>query len=303
MNFQELTGSEASPQVPINENFETIEHASVYGKRQPDTTALTWAYYGGRWSGYSVAEGTLTLTDAATNYVVVLRSTGAISVSTTSTNWDATTTYARVYKITTSGGVVTATEDHRAGLYGVHGSSTPATATGTAGRHSVWVAAAAMRPSATGGCASLATIASAANQPDIATLNFDATTQEFAQFSIAMPKSWDEGTLTYKAVWSHAAAAAFTVVWSLQAVAISNDDAIAVAFGTAQTVVDTGGTTNDLYVSPESSAITVAGTPAAEDVVHFRVARETDDSSQSLDVDARLHGIILYMTTDAENDA
>jgi len=304
MNFQELTGSEASPQVPINENFESIDYSSVYGKRQPaPTSGLSWGYYGGRWSGFSVTAGTLTLTDASTNYVVVQRSDGAISTSTSATNWNATTTYARVYLLTTAGGVVTAEQDHRAGLYGVHGASTPATATGTAGRHSIWVSAAAMRPSATGGCASLATIASAANQPDISTLNFDATTAEYAQFSIAMPKSWNEGTVTYKSVWSHAAATSFTVVFSLQAVAISNDDAIAVAFGTAQTVVDTGGTTNDLYVSPESSAITIAGTPAAEDVVHFRVARETDDSSQSLDVDARLHGIILYITTDAETDA
>ena len=35
------------------------------------------------------------------------------------------------------------------------------------GRHAVYVPAAAMTPSATGGCAALATIASAANQPDI----------------------------------------------------------------------------------------------------------------------------------------
>jgi hypothetical protein len=300
MNFEDINAS-ASPEVQMNGNFLTIEYSSVYGKRRPVTTGLTWGYYGGRWGGFAVAEGTLALTNTATNYVVVLRSSGAISVSTSSTNWDATSTYARVYKLTTAGGVVTAEEDHRAGASGIHGPS--GSGSGSIGRHAVWVSAAAMRPSATGGCAALAVIASAANQPDIATLDFDATTQEFAQFSIAMPKSWNEGTLTYKPVWSHAAAASFTVVWSLQAVAISNDDTIAVAFGTAQSVVDTGGTTNDLYVGPESSAMTVGGSPAAEDVVHFRVARETDDSSQSLNVDGRLHGIILYMTTDAETDA
>jgi hypothetical protein len=300
MNFQDIDAS-ASPEVQVNENFETIDYSSVYGKRQPVTTGLTWGYYGGRWGGNAITESTLSLTNAATNYIVVARSTGVISVSTSATNWNDTANYACVYKLTTAGSVVTATEDHRAGPYGVHGTVTSAAS--TAGRHAVWVSAAAMRPSASGGCASLATIASAANQPDISTLDFDAVTQEFAQFSIAMPKSWDEGTVTFKAIWSHAAASAYTAVWSLQAVAVSNDDAIAVAYGTSQTVVDTGGTTNDVYVSPESSAITIAGTPASEDMVFFRLARETDDSSQSLDVDARLHGVVLYITTNADTDA
>lgn len=175
---------------------------------------------------------------------------------------------------------------------------------GTAGRHAIYIAAASMIPSATGGCASLATIASAANQPDISTLDFDATTQEYAQFGIVMPKSWNEGTVTFKAHWSHAATVTnFGVVWDLQALAVSDDDAIAQAFGTAQTSTDTGGTTNDLYASPESSAITVAGTPAAEDMVFFRLSRVTGDGSDTMAIDARLHGITLYITTDAENDA
>ena len=120
MNLQPINAS-ASPEVQINENFETIEFASVYGKRQPATTGLTWGYYGGRWGGFAVADGTLTLTNASDNYVVVLRSSGAVSTSTVTTNWNNTTAYARVYKITTAGGVVTAVEDHRAGPNGVHG--------------------------------------------------------------------------------------------------------------------------------------------------------------------------------------
>ena len=172
------------------------------------------------------------------------------------------------------------------------------------GRHAIWIAAAAITPSAAGGCAALATIASAANQPDIQTLDFDATTQEYAQFSITMPESWDEGTVTFEPVWSHAATTTnFGVVWDLQAVAVSNDDAIATAFGTAQTSTDTGGTTNDLYKGPESSAITVGGSPASGDTVFFRLSRVTGNGSDTMAVDARLHGITLYITTNAGNDA
>jgi hypothetical protein len=174
----------------------------------------------------------------------------------------------------------------------------------TAGRHAIPIMAGAMRPSVTGGCASLAAVASAANQPDIVSLDFDPTTQEYAQFSIPMPKSWNEGTITFAPIWSHAATVTnFGVVWDLQAVAVSNDDAIAVAFGTAQTSTDTGGTTNDAYIGPESSAITVAGSPAAEDLVLFRLSRVTGNGSDTMAIDARLHGIVVYITTDAETDA
>lgn len=173
-----------------------------------------------------------------------------------------------------------------------------------AGRHQISILAKDMRPSAAGGCAALATIVSAANQPDISTLDFDTTTQEYAQFCVPMPKRWNEGTVTFKPIWSHAATTVnFGVVWDLQAIALSDDDAIAQAFGTAQTSTDTGGTTNDLYVGPESAAITVAGTPAAEDVVMFRISRVTGNAGDTLGIDARLHGIKLYITTDAENDA
>ena len=122
MNLQPINAS-ASPEVGMNENFETLEHQAVYGKRHPVTTGLTWGYCGGRWGGFSVAAATLALTGAATNYVVVEIATGAISVATTSTNWDDAANYLRVYKLTTDASAVTAIEDHRAGPLGVHGGS------------------------------------------------------------------------------------------------------------------------------------------------------------------------------------
>lgn len=119
MTILQSINASASPEVQMNENFESIEWSAVFGKRQPVTTGLTWGYYGGRWGGVSITAGTLSLTNAATNYVVVERSTGTISVSTASTNWDDSLRYARVYKLTTAGSVVTVEEDHRAGPYGV----------------------------------------------------------------------------------------------------------------------------------------------------------------------------------------
>lgn len=112
---------QANSQAIVNRNFETLSHQQVYGLRQSATTALTWGYYGGRWGGFSVVDGTLSLTNSATNYIVVAIATGVISVSTSNTNWNNATDYVRVYQLTTSGGVVTAVQDHRAGPGGIFG--------------------------------------------------------------------------------------------------------------------------------------------------------------------------------------
>ena len=142
------------------------------------------------------------------------------------------------------------------------------------------------------------------NKNMIRTLDYDTATQEFAQFEIAMPKSWNEGTVTFVPIWSHAATTTnFGVVWALQAVARSDDDAMDVAFGTEQVVVEVGGTTNDLYIGAESPAITIAGTPAENDVVLFQVKRNPAHASDNMAIDARLHVVRLFHTTNAGNDA
>lgn len=125
--MQQLTSGQANAEVPVNRNFQTLEHQQVYGQRQSAHSGLTWAYYGGRWGGFSVADGTLTLTDAATNYVVVAIATGVISASTATTNWNDSANYARVYRITTTAGAVSNNSgsdfDYRAGPGGAHGGS------------------------------------------------------------------------------------------------------------------------------------------------------------------------------------
>ena len=126
MTLQTLAAAQASAEVPINENFESLDGLAIYGKRHPASTGLTWGYYGGRWGGTAIADGTLALTNTATNYLTVARSTGTISTSTAATAWNDTVTNARVYKLTTAGGVVTATEDHRCGPHGVLGQAVDA---------------------------------------------------------------------------------------------------------------------------------------------------------------------------------
>lgn len=170
------------------------------------------------------------------------------------------------------------------------------------GKQSVWIPANTMAARSTAG-AGTGSLEMSTNKNMVATLDFDPSTQEFAQFDIRMPKSWNESTVTFVPVWSHPATATnFGVVWGLDAVAISDDDTLDAAFGTAQTSTDVGGTTNDAYQGPESSAITIAGAPAAGDLVQFRIHRDPANASDTMAVDARLHGILLLYTNDTSND-
>lgn len=137
------------------------------------------------------------------------------------------------------------------------------------------------------------------------TLDFDASTVERAQFHVAMPKSWDHTTtLTAKFFWSHAAASSFALIWGIRALALSDNDPVgSTAFGTAQTATDSGGTTNDLFVTPATAAMTPGGTPAAEDVLVFEVYRDATAGGDTLNVDARLHGVLITYTLDLTTDA
>lgn len=119
--LQQIAASQSSPERPINENFRATEHQATYGQDPTTTAALTWGYLGGRWGGFPITAGTVTLTGSTTNYLVVASGTGALSTSTATTNWNDSANYGRVYKITTSAGAVTAFEDHRGGPLGIHG--------------------------------------------------------------------------------------------------------------------------------------------------------------------------------------
>jgi hypothetical protein len=285
-----------------NALFDAASPAMLYGRDDAATAGLNWGYIGGRWGGAAIASATLALSANATNYVVVKISDGTVSVSTSNTHWNDTTTYARAYEVITGASTVTDYQDNRAGPYGTINAA--ATAQSPVGLHAVYVSAGAIAPSFTGGCATLATIASGANKPDIVTLDFDKDTVEYAQFGVVMPKSWNEGTLTAEVLWSHTTTTVnFGVVWQVQAVAVSDNEAIAASYGTPQQVADTGGTADRLYHSAATPAITVGGSPAAEDMVFFRVSRLATDGSDTLAIDARLHGIVLKISTDQATDA
>jgi hypothetical protein len=144
-----------------------------------------------------------------------------------------------------------------------------------AGKETIWVPAISMYPNTTNGAE--AAQVELSNGPELKVLDFDKDSDEFAQFAVAFPKSWNEGTVTFQAFFT--------------------------AFGTqvVATAKAHSGTSNDLDVAAESGAVTIAGSPSTDEYVFFQVSR--DVSADDLNADARLLGIKLFFTTDAANDA
>jgi len=150
-----------------------------------------------------------------------------------------------------------------------------------------------INPTATGGSAVLATVAVAADQPDVTSLDFNQTTAEHVQLRHVFEDIGQIGNVSFQFLWSHAAATSFGLAMNAKGVAVSNDGALGVAFGTARKIVDTGGTTNDHYLTERTGFVQVA-TPVDSDLVVFDLFRDPVDGADDLDVDARLQGVIMH---------
>ena len=170
-----------------------------------------------------------------------------------------------------------------------------------AGKETIWVPANAMYPNSTNGAE--ANQVELSNGPELKVLDFDKDSDEFAQFAVAFPKSWNAGTVTFQAFFTATSTDTGTTAWGLSAVALADNGDLNTAFGTqvVATAKAHSGTSNDLDVAAESGAVTIAGSPGADEYVFFQVSR--DVSADDLNADARLLGIKLFFTTSAANDA
>ena len=171
------------------------------------------------------------------------------------------------------------------------------------GKRTVNIPASSMLARTTNGAAS-STEELATNDVMVRFFAFDATTSEAVQsVPIRMPKSWNEGAVQVEFLWRHPATTVnFGVVWAARATAFSNDDALDAAWGSAQQVADTGGTTADAYFTAFTSDLTIGGTPAAGDVVIFEFYRIPTDGSDTMAVDAHLISVTITYTIDAAKD-
>lgn len=117
-NLDLILQAQASKEVTSNGLSDAASPAMTYGRRQSTCRGRTWGFYGGNVTLSSgtmsqIANGTLTLTASATNYIVANKATGAVSFSTATTNWNDSANYWRLYSVVVGAATVTSYIDSR----------------------------------------------------------------------------------------------------------------------------------------------------------------------------------------------
>lgn len=163
------------------------------------------------------------------------------------------------------------------------------------GSTNVWIPAAQWIPRTTTGCG-INSLEASTNKVNYDVLEFDPSTAEYAQVAIVMPSNWNAGTVTAKFHWT-AASGSGSVVWGLSGRAYADNNALDQATGTAQTVTDTLLTAVYEHITSATSAITLAGSPAAGQMVIFQLYRDATNGSDTLAVDAQFLGVEISYTS------
>jgi len=142
----------------------------------------------------------------------------------------------------------------------------------------------------TAGSATNTKIERPTNDVDFYVLDFDASTDESAQCTVAMPEGYLSNTPVYATVyWTTSSSdTSHTVYWDIVAQSYGDDDTLDGSWGTKVTVNDNVTAAYDMQKSAESTALTIANTPARGDLVQFKITRDADNGSDDLTTDARL---------------
>ena len=117
-HITQIEASQAQKEVTANGLFDAASPAMAYGRRAEACSGLTWGYYGVRYGGDPVANGTHVCDASSTTYMLIDAATGEVLFSTDSDDWD-DQEYARAYLIVAGPSSVTAFEDHRFGPRGI----------------------------------------------------------------------------------------------------------------------------------------------------------------------------------------
>jgi len=160
----------------------------------------------------------------------------------------------------------------------------------------IYIDAGAMVPCTTNG-AQFGTHDYGTNDIDLDYYAFDGgATEERVQFKLVMPEAWDRSTVKVKFFWSSATASTAddTIEWGIKAGALADSDAIDTALGTAQVISDVLLANNgtDIQVTSATPALTIAGSPAVNEMIVFEVYRNTD-GTDNMTEDGFLFGILI----------
>ena len=151
-------------------------------------------------------------------------------------------------------------------------------------------------PSATSP-AGTGTVEMATNKQNFKYISFADGSNSYAEWGLVIPADYGGGPLTFNVYWMHPATTVnFGVRWALQAYAYGDSGAGDIAWGSAAGVSDTGGTTDDIFISGTSANLALGGSPAAGQFAQFRAYRAPAHADDTMAVAAYLLGILLTYT-------
>lgn len=113
-----IVQGQGSQDLKANALFDALGPSSLFGRRALTCSGLTWGYFGGNVTKADgtmaqIGNGTLALTASTTNYIVAQKSGGAVSTATTTTAWNDTANYWRLYSVVTGTSTIASYTDER----------------------------------------------------------------------------------------------------------------------------------------------------------------------------------------------
>lgn len=277
----------------VNEIFDAASNPMLGGRDASTTALLVWGYLGGRFNGITVASGTVTLTASNTNYVVLKRSDGVVSVSTATTNWNNTADYCRLYSVVVGTTAPTSYVDERLGYAGLFqfsiGTGTDTYVLTMVSGVPTWAVSASgfSNPMTTagdiivGGASGVAQRLAKGTAYQGLRMNSGATAAEWATHTIAIPIACsDEST----ALTTGTAKVTFRMPHAMVLTAVRASLTTAQASGSIFTVdINEGGTTilsTKLTIDNTENTSTTAATPPV-----ISDASLADDAEITIDID------------------
>ena len=156
----------------------------------------------------------------------------------------------------------------------------------------IWISASGLVPCTTNPPAWSTNAPAGSDNETTDVLAFDDAQTESANISLVMPETWNLGTVKAKFYWT-SAGTDDSVVWSLAAGSIANDDSLGARLGTAVTLTNAASAaTPDQMISAATTAITVAS-PGLGERVLWKIRRLGADAGDTLTGDAFLQGVLI----------
>jgi hypothetical protein len=169
------------------------------------------------------------------------------------------------------------------------------------GKHAWPISLGSMYPALTNGV-TITQVESTTNKNNYRGWSFAQSGNNYVHFRVPMPKSWNQGTVTFVLNWKTTATTG-NVVWSVQGLLRNNGDAEDAAFGTAVTLTSAASASAQATITTaETGVMTPAGTPANGSVLEVRINRNGGSGSDTLAATAVLIGVTMFIVANAGND-